>query len=794
MRATFQSLTRQPRFALGVIATLSLGIGVTVLIFAVLNAVVLRPLPYRDPDRLAMLWTDDVKRGIHEEGVGLPTVLDWRSQSRVFEDFAVCGRGGAATLTDQVEPERVELGVVSSNLWKVLGVEPSPGRSFTEEEDRERARVAVISHGVWLRRFGGARDAIGKRIELDGRPYEVVGVMRDSFHFPSRSVHAWIPLPDQAPYIKIREQREQDFFKVVGRLRRGRTIDEAQREMQQIGHRIALANPPGDPDFAGYGVSVFPFNQQYVGQTLPRALWLLTGAVGLVLMVACANAAGLLLVRNTARGREFAVRAALGADTAALAREQLSEALCLGVASGVAGAALGWAMLRLAMALAKNQVPRLEEATIDLRVLLVAAGAALLTAFLCGPIAAWRVAQTNPGDALRGGGRGISASHRVQWWLAGSQAGLAVVLLTGSGLLVRSLTELGRVNPGFETNGALLVHIERSLTARGGISTNAFWRQLLERLNAIPGARAGAIGDFLIERNPDYAITVEGRATVYNEQVTGDVVTPGFFEASGTRLLKGRLFAPEDFAGGPLRVAIINQTMARRFWPDEDAIGKRLQFGPANARRPWIAVVGVVEDMRRLGLERRAVSEAFGPGFGEGMDLVVRSSPSREGLAAEVRAAIRQVDASTPVGGIVPLWRLLSDSTLSRKLQTGLLSGFAALTLLLAAVGLYGTLQQSVLDQRREFGIRMALGATPAGVVRLVLQRGLIAAGAGAAAGTLVSLWLAQTLQALLFEVRAHDPWALVVAPLVMAVAALAAGFVPAWRASRVNPARVLEG
>ena len=227
MRAAFQSLTRQPRFALGVIATLSLGIGVTVLIFAVLNAVVLRPLPYRDPDRLAMLWTDDVKRGIHEEGVGLPTVLDWRAQSRVFEDFAVCGRGGAATLTDQAEPERVELGVVSSNLWKVLGVEPSLGRSFTEEEDRESARVAVISHGLWLRRFGGARDAIGKRIELDGRPYEVIGVMRDSFHFPSRRVHVWIPLPNQAPYGKIREQREQDYFKVVGRLRHGRPLPRA---------------------------------------------------------------------------------------------------------------------------------------------------------------------------------------------------------------------------------------------------------------------------------------------------------------------------------------------------------------------------------------------------------------------------------------------------------------------------------------------------------------------------------------------------------------------------------------
>ena len=776
------------------IAILSLGIAATVLVFAVLNAVVLRPLPYRDPERLAMLWTDDVKRNIHEEGVGLPTVLDWREQSRLFENFAVCGRGYAATLSDQSEPERVELGVVSANLWEVLGVTPSLGRTFTDAEDRQGTRVAVISHGLWLRRFGAGRDAMGKSIELDGRPYEVIGVMRESFQFPSRRVQAWIPMPAFAPYARVRDRRETDYFKVVGRLRPRQTIDDARREMNEIGRRIAEKYPSTDPDFAGYGVSIYPFAEQYVGSTLPRALWLLFGAVGLVLLVACVNGAGLLLARNTARGREFAVRAALGAEVSVLVREQMAEVLALAGVAGIVGACLGWALLRGLLVLAAGQVPRLDEAVVDSGVFLAAAGAALLTALVCGPWAAWRAAQANPNEALRGGGRGIAASHRVQWWLAGAQAALAVLLLSGSGLLVRSLIKLQNVHPGFEAAGAVLAPVDRSWTAAGKAASPVFWPQLLERLNSLPGVKAGAIGDFLIDRNPDYALTVEGRPTVYNEQVTGDIVTPGFFEAAGARLLSGRVLVQEDFTGGgPPRVAVINRTMARRFWPGDDAVGKRMQFGARNPRRPWTTVVGVVDDMRRLGLERQAVCEAFGPGFGSQMDLFVRATPPRDSLIGELRTAMKQVDPSLPVHGLTPLPRLLNDSVLSRKLETGLLSGFAALTLLLAAVGLYGTLQQAAIDRRREFGIRLALGAEPVSVLRLILQRGLIVAGAGAAVGTLAAFWLGQTLETLLYEVEASDPWALACAPLMMVIVALAAGLAPAWRAARGDPARVLE-
>ncbi len=795
MRPAFRSFARQPQFALGVIAILSLGIAATVWVFAVLNAVVLRPLPYRDPQRLAMLWTDDVKRNIHEEGVGLPTVSDWREQSRLFEDLAVCGRGYTATLSDQSEPERVELGVVSANLWPVLGVPPSLGRTFTDAEDRQGARLIVISHGLWLRRFGGLRGAIGKRLEFDGRPYEVIGVMRESFAFPSRRVQGWIPLPPAAPYARLRDRRETDYFKVVGRLRPGHSIEEARREMNEIGRRIADKYPSTDPDFAGYGVSVYPFAQQYVGPTLPRALWLLFGAVGLVLMVACVNAAGLLLARNTARSREFAVRAALGAEVSVLVREQMAEVLALAGVAGIIGAGLGCGLLRGLVVLAAGRVPRLDEAVVDSVVLLLAVGATLLAALVCGPIAAWRAARADPNEALRGGGRGIAASHQVQWWLAGAQAALAVLLLSGSGLLVRSLIKLTNVHPGFEASGAVLAPVDRSWLAAGKADPPVFWRQLLERLNSLPGVKAGAIGDFLIDRNPDYALTVEGRATVYNEQVTGDAVTPGFFEASGARLVSGRLLVQEDFTGGgPPRVAVINRTMARRFWPGEDAVGKRMQFEARNPRHPWTTVVGVVDDMHRLGLERPAVCEAFGPGFGRQMDLIVRATPPRDSLIAEVRAAIKQVDPSAPVHGFTPLPRLLNDSMLSRKLQTWLLSGFAALTLLLAAVGLYGTLQQAAIDRRREFGIRLALGAAPTNVLRLVLQRGLIVAGTGAAVGTLTAFWLGRAIEALLYEVEASDPWALAFAPLMMVIVAVAAGLGPAWKASRVQPARVLEG
>jgi predicted permease len=475
-------------------------------------------------------------------------------------------------------------------------------------------------------------------------------------------------------------------------------------------------------------------------------------------------------------------------------REQLAEALVLAGIAGIAGSALGWMLLRVTIAFAAGQVPRLDEASVDTRVLLIAAGAALLTALVCGPVVAWRVAQTNPGDALRGAGRGIAASHRAQWWLAGSQAALAVVLLAGSGLLVRSLIHIQRVNPGFVAEGAVLLPVDRNWIGKGKDETPVFWRQLLARLNGMPGVKAGAVGDFFIKLNPDYAVTVEGRETVYNEQVTGDFVTPGFFEAAGVRLLSGRSFAPEDFDGGSLRLAIVNQTMARRLWAGENAVGKRLQFGPADPKEPWITVVGVVEDMRRLGLERSPICEMFGPGFGRAMDLVVRATPPRDSLIAEVRAAIKQVDSAVPVHNVVRLQGLLGESALSRKLQTGLLASFAALTLLLAAVGLHGTLQQAMLDRRREFGIRMALGAEPSGVWRLVIGRGLVVAGAGSAVGALAAFWLSRMLEALLFEVKADDPWALAFAPIMMVLTALLAGLAPAWQASRVDPARVLEG
>lgn len=792
MRAALRSFLRHPRLAIGVIATLAAGIAASVLVFAVLDAVVLRPLPYRDPESLAMLWTDDVKRGIHEEGVGLPTVLDWRAQSRLFEDFAVCGRGYPVTLSDQSEPERIDAGVVSANLWSLLGVAPSLGRAFTQAEDLHGERVAVISHGFWLRRFGGKADALGREIALNGRPYRVIGVMRESFHFPAPNTQIWIPLPDVGPYANLRDAREQDYFKVVGRLRPGHTLAAAQAEMNQIGRRIAEAHPSSDPDFAGYGVSVFPFSRQYVGDTLPAALWLLFGAVGLVLMVACANAAGLLLARNAALARELAVRSVLGADAGTLVRAQLYEAILLALTAGIAGSLLGWALLRGTIAAAAGHVPRLAEATIDLRVLLFAAIAAAITAIVAGSMAATRAARINPADALRAGGRGVAASHRGQWWLVAAQAALAVVLLTGSGLLIRSLLALRQVSPGFEARGAVLAAIDRSWTPASTASTPVFWRSLLDRLNTLPGARAGAISNFLITMNPDYAVSVEGRATVYNEKVTGDRVTPQFFQAAGVRLLAGRLFNPEDYAAEGMRGMIINQSMARRFWPGENAVGKRLQFGRHDASRPWVTVIGVVEDMKRLGLESSAVCEAFGPGYSSAMELVVRADPPRPSLATEVRAVIRQVDAAVPVQSIVPLDRLLDESKLPRRLQTGLLAAFAALTLLLAAVGLFATLQQVVAGRRREFGIRLALGAQPSEVLRLVLTRGLLVAGAGATVGIAASLMLARTLEALLFGIPPYDIAALAAAPAAMLAAALAAAAVPAWRAARVEPARVL--
>jgi len=444
-----------------------------------------------------------------------------------------------------------------------------------------------------------------------------------------------------------------------------------------------------------------------------------------------------------------------------LVREQLIESLLLAGAAGVSGAALGWALLRVTMALAAGQVPRLDDASIDWRVLLIAAGAALSRRWCVVPsrlgvrrawIPVMRCVEAAAESRRRIGRSGGSPVDK---------AALAVVLLTGSGLLVRSLIEMQRVRPGFDV-GRHRPAASRPELDRGWEGQGPGLLAAVARASECAAGREGGSD----RRFPDRAqsgLCDHGRRArdrLY-EQVTGDPITPGFFEAAGVRLLSGRMFTAEDFDSGPLRTAIINRTMARRFWPEQDAVGKRMQFGPVDKPAPWITVIGVVEDMRRLGLERRAVCEAFGPGLRSQMDLIVRASPPRESLSAEVRSVIRDVDPSVPVYGVAPLKRLLRESTLSRKLQTTLLAGFAALTLLMAAVGCTARCNRQCWSggASSEFVWRWA--RPPAGVLRLVLTRGLVVAGMGAAAGTVAAFWLARTLEALLFEVAASDPWAL---------------------------------
>lgn len=776
---------RQPRFALGVIATLALGIAVSTFLFAFLNAVVLRPLPYRDPHELAMLWTNDVKRGIPEEGVGYPTVDDWRAQSRVFASFATCGRGGQAILGGQAEPERIEVAIVSSNLWDVLGVPPMLGRAFTHDEDMRSERVAVISHSLWTRRFGAARDALDRTIDLDGRPYRVIGVMRASFAFPNREVDAWIPLLDHSEYRQLRTRREADFLKVVARLRPGHTLAEADREMNEIGRRLTARYPSSDPDFAGYAVTVLPFARQYVGEALPRALWLLLAAVGFVLLAGCANAAGLMLARNHSRGREFAVRAALGAGVPALLREQLAESLLLASAAGMAGSLAGWWMVRAAIVLAAGEVPRLDEATFDWSVAAFAVLASMLTVLVCGPLAALAAARVAPADAMReGASRGASGSHRAQWWLAAAQAAFTVLLLAGAGLLLGHLLELRRVDPGFRAKDRLLLRVDPTGQAP------VFWRSLLARLNAMPGVQAGAIQSFVRDLNPDNTAFVEGRGLVDNEKLAGDFVTPGFFEAAGARLLRGRFFTASE-ADGKSPAIIVNETMARRFWPGQDPIGKRLQWGNRRREdRPWWVVVGVIQDMRRLGFEQPAVCEAFRAGFAGSMELLVHSRLP----VTDVRAAIRAESSSAPVYRIRGLEQFLASSTLSRRLQTLLLGCFAGLALLVAAVGFYATMRQAVVSRRREFGIRLALGAGPSSVFRAVLGSGIAIAAAGAAAGTAGALALQRVMGAMLPGSSAAGGWLILTssAAFMLVIAGIACA-VPAWRAAQVDPARVLR-
>ena len=796
LRLGVRMLVKHPSFTVIAVLTLALGIGANITIFSVVNAVLLRPLPYPDAERLVMLWSEAPAQNIRERASGYANVADWREQNKSFEDIAVSDPT-VVTLTGGAELEQVMSIRATANLIPVLGVVPMLGRTFTADEVQQKVRVVVLSHGLWQRRFGGSPNVLGQTLEIDGMSSQVIGVMPEHFR-GDEGTPVWEPHTLFPDWEAQKAQRGTGNWRVVGRLAARVSLAQAQTEMNAIAQRLEQAYPGANK---GLGINLVPLQIQQTGSTVRLALWMLFGAVVLVLLIACTNVANLMLARGIAREREMAIRMALGAGRGRLIRQLLTESALLVLLAGTIGLLIASWGIQAVLRLSPANLPRLDGVTIDAKVLAFTTIVSLLTGLLFGLAPALKISQTQPGAALKDGrsaSGGISGSLRSMLVIA--EFSLTVLLLAGAGLLLRSFSRLQAVDPGFDPTRVLSVQLtpDRNSTPD---QWRVFYGQVSERIAALPGVEAiGLTSEIFISGNPSELVTLEGAApeaaATARIPFRRDVIGESFFQTLRVPLRKGRFFSPQDNqAAEP--VTIINETMARQFWPGEEALGKRFRLGRAQSTNPWLTVVGVVGDMRRQSLERQPIAQIFSPHLQSPeqrrLMLLIRTTGEPAQFAAVVRNEIRAIDKTVLVSGGATLESLLARNMGQRRFQTWLLALFSVIALLLAAVGIYGVMSYLVTQHRREIGIRMALGAQARDVLRLVIGQGMSLALCGVGIGLLAAFGLTQVLTGLLFGVTATDPATFIATPMVLLLVALLACYLPARRATKVDPMLALR-
>jgi putative ABC transport system permease protein len=785
LRYAFRMMAKSPGVTALAVLAMALGIGANTAIFSVVNGVLLRRLPYKDPDRLCMVWMDNRRLGLKEDLTSYPNFQDWK-QNQSFEDMAGYTTT-ARVLVGDGEPERVLGAAIPSNFLPLLGVSPVVGRNFTpEDEVPGKDNVALIGHGLWMRRFGGDPNVVGKAVPLaSGGSMQIIGVLPEGFRFPTKESELWTPLavPDRA-----KQARGGFWMWVVGRLKPGVELEPVRAEMTGIGKRLEEQYPNTN---RGLGVWVVPLKQQLLGP-VQTALWVLFGAVVFVLLIACANVANLFLAGAADREREMSVRAALGAGRVRLVRQLLTESMVLALAAGALGLVLALWGVDTLRNLAPKDLPRLEEIGIDWRVLAFTFAASVATGILFGLAPALKAGAGGWGVGVR-----VTRSAGTARALVVGEVALAVVLLGGAGLLIRSFARLLSVDPGFRTERLLTFQMSFSSAKYPGQGPHlaVAYDQLIQRIQALPGVEAAAgITDIFLSTTPNSGnFTVEGAPVIPLEQqieATDDVVTPDYFRVMGVPLKEGRWFSRQDGPESP-PVVIINETMARRFWPEGSPVGKRFKFGQPDSKAPWLTVVGVAGDMRRQGLHKSARAETFlplGQRFARSLNLVVRTKEDPLALAGAVRAAVRELDSNAPVSRVTTLERLIGESTAQRRFQMLLLALFAGLALALAAIGVYGMNYYYVTQRTQEIGVRMALGAQREDLIRLVLGRGVRLVAAGAVLGLAAALALGRVIESLLFAVGPRDLTTLTAVVLVIGVFGLLASYLPARRATKVDP------
>jgi putative ABC transport system permease protein len=801
LRYGFRTLLKHPGFSLIAVLSLALGIGANTAIFTVVNAVLLKPLPFKEPDHLVMIWEDQSFIGFPRADVAPANYVDWKTQNQAFEDIAALNWKNF-NLTGDGEPERILAHGATFNFLPLIGVQPIIGRNFSADEDKPGSeKVAILSYSLWKGRYGGETSVLGRDILLNDEKYSVVGVLPPAFQFLPGDAGIWVPIALNSFQLA---DRDNHYLTLVARRRTGVSLEQSQTDIMVISQQIAQEHP----DYARNLKSVVVPLHEYLSGSIRRPLIMLLVAVGFVLLIACANIAGLLLSRAAARRREIAVRTALGASRLRIIRQLLTESILLAGIGGVLGLAVAFWSLALLKELIPPGMALSTRLKIDLPVLGYALGVSLLAGIIFGLVPAFQASRGDLNQALKqGSGRGTSggASHKLRSAFVVAEVALALLLLIGAGLMIRTVSNLRNQYSVFQP--------EQLLTLRTTFPDNkyrdlseyirtehprrlAFYSQVLERVSSLPGVVSAGYSTSvpLVWKGGVNGFTIEGRPpdpSVVPNAIHRQV-SAGYFQTMRIKLRNGRFFDDRDTELS-MPVAIVNESLARAYWPDEDAIGKRFKLGVPNA--PWLTIVGIVTDIRQMGMDVPVKAEMYfpyrqissHPWYGP-RDLVVRTSGDPMAIVSGVREVIRDADPDQPVSNIATMEEVLTRETGPRRLGMILLSIYAGLALLLASLGVYGVLSYLVVQQTPEIGVRMALGASRVDVLGLVMKSGVLLVLSGVLIGAISAFALTRLMTSLLFEVSATDPLTFFAISLLLIVVALVACFVPARRATKVDP------
>jgi putative ABC transport system permease protein len=808
LRYGARTLIKKPGFTSIAVITLALGIGANTAIFSVINAVLLKPLPFAAPGQVVAIGTADTQNRSTFYPVSYPNFFDWRAQSQSFERMASYYMNNVA-LTGVATPVELRAAVVSPDLFALLGVKPQLGRWFASEEEKTGNRVAIISHSLWQRQLGGDPNVVGRALTLDGKPFNVVGVTPAEFQFPvgADTVEVWMASsidaettdPKQPP---LNERRGSHSLNVVGRLKPKVTLERAQAEMNVIGANLERRYPETN---TRHGVRLIPYHDNVVSD-YSEALWLILGAVGCVLLIACANVANLLLAHSTARYKEIAVRAALGASRPRVIRQLLTESLSLGLGGGLLGLLSAWLGTGALVRMIPEDAPRLAEVGVDHRVLGFTLLISVVTGVVFGLAPALQASKIELTEAMKEGPRGAGAGGargRLRSGLVVAEIAIALVVLIGAGLLLQTFRRLRQVDLGFDAHNVLTTSIvlpfarypEREQAA-------SFYQNLLERVKALPGVEAvSAVNPLPLSSGVSMnSFDIEGRNIPMGERPVSHLrsISFDYFNVMKIRLLAGRVFTERDNSQSPA-VLIVNETFAKRHFPSENPIGKRVKPAVFIGGEPiWREIVGVVKDVKH----RQSLGGDYEPEYYmphaqtpmNNMSLVVRSTNDPRNLARGLQQAVQSLDRDLPVRPVITLERYLGRAAAQPKFNALLLGLFAGLALLLTAIGLYGVMAYAVVQRVREIGVRIALGAQTGDVLKMVLRQGLKLTALGLAIGLAAAYALTRYMRSLLFGVKAADPLTFAAIALLLIVVALVACWIPARRATKVDPIVALRG